>query len=214
MIKNRLLNRLLIHGFCCLMFLFLATSCSSKVGAAIDSESKESPVAQEVVVPKNVNYGKNMAISCPSFCKGGVSRIYEFKGDKTDDESSTCNYKFAIPCFPYSCDKKNYACGTGCTDNSQCSSGAVCDLSTSQCVPATQPQVLAHQDIVRTEFPIANDQFQNIASIPAWEVPRSGKLVANLYFEYNPRKWKGPELILMDLNCKIEYNAGKKGNRP
>jgi hypothetical protein len=74
------------------------------------------------------------ATCSPSHCTGRSTGV----GPVTcTAEKSSCNDAAAIPfeCAPYACESAFGACRSFCTDTSQCSDGATCDVAAQRCVP-------------------------------------------------------------------------------
>jgi hypothetical protein len=46
-----------------------------------------------------------------------------------------CNVPVRYSCFPYRCEPAARACRTDCVSSGDCSSGAICNLATSECAP-------------------------------------------------------------------------------
>ncbi len=104
--------------------------------------SGEDAVKMRYKKPKTeINLPKTAVISCDSQCTRSVTKVYEFEHVESDTDNAACKYKFSIPCYPFSCDGKKYACSTSCTSNDQCAARAVCDVDTKQCVPATAAEL-------------------------------------------------------------------------
>jgi len=63
-------------------------------------------------------------------CVGDVNRVHWF-----DPTTKECSFWFVLPCFPYRCDAASRACRPSCQTDSDCTSGATCNILTNQCAP-------------------------------------------------------------------------------
>lgn len=119
------------------IFIFILAGCSSSGEKLNEGVKLTNPYWVKAITPEQSNIDttdkKSEAVQtkteCPSQCDGQSTTVFS-KG-----ENNKCEVEFILPCYPYSCDKKNNLCGKSCSSDSECAVGAVCNKATKLCAP-------------------------------------------------------------------------------